>query len=111
MSTWVSVAKLSECPPGTVLERVAGERVIALCNVDGKLFALDGVCPHQGGPLGEGELVGTVLMCPWHGWQFDVCTGQHQLNRRVRQPQFPVRIEADQIQVDTDPAAADSPST
>lgn len=102
MSTWLRVAKLSECPPGTVLERVAGERVIALCNVEGKLFALDGVCPHQGGPLGEGELVGTVLMCPWHGWQFDVCTGQHQLNRRVRQPQFQVRVEGDAIEVDID---------
>jgi nitrite reductase (NADH) small subunit len=102
MSNWLRVASLSECPPGAVLECVAGDRVVALCNVEGKLFALDGVCPHQGGPLGEGELVGTVLMCPWHGWQFDVCTGQHQLNRRLRQPQFPVRVEAEDILVDID---------
>jgi nitrite reductase (NADH) small subunit len=103
MSTWIRVAKLTECPPGTVLERVAGDRVIALINAGGKLFAMDGVCPHQGGPLGEGELTGTTLTCPWHGWQFDVCTGEQQLNRRIRQPQFPVRMEVDDILVDVDP--------
>ncbi|HEX3999991.1 MAG TPA: Rieske 2Fe-2S domain-containing protein [Pirellulales bacterium] len=106
MSNWVRVGKISECPPGMVLERVAGERVIALCNAEGKLFAIDGVCPHQGGPLGEGELVGTTLGCPWHGWQFDITTGQHQLNRRVRQPQFPVRVEGDDIYVNIEPDAA-----
>jgi nitrite reductase (NADH) small subunit len=103
MSNWVRVAKVSECPPGTVLERLAGDRVIALCNAEGTVFALDGVCPHQGGPLGEGELTGKVLMCPWHGWQFDVSTGQHQFNARVRQPHFPVRIEGDDILIDIAP--------
>lgn len=100
MSNWIRVAKVSECPPGTVVERVAGERVVALINADGTFYALDGVCPHQGGPLGEGELSGSTLTCPWHGWQFDVCTGQHQINPRVRQPQFAVRIEGDDVFVD-----------
>ena len=47
-------------------------RVIALFNVDGTFYALDGVCPHQGGPLGQGTLEGCIVTCPWHGWQFDV---------------------------------------
>jgi nitrite reductase (NADH) small subunit len=108
MPNWVRIAKISECPPGSVIERVAGDRVIALANAGGNLFAMDGVCPHQGGPLGEGELTGTTLTCPWHGWQFDVATGQHQLNRRIRQPQYSVRIDGDDILVDTDPAASTS---
>ena len=50
----------------------------ALFNVDGTFYALDGVCPHQGGPLGSGEVHNCIVTCPWHGWQFDVRTGQHQ---------------------------------
>jgi nitrite reductase (NADH) small subunit len=105
MPNWVQIAVLSECPPGSCLERVAGERVVALFNVDGSLYALDGVCPHQGGPLGEGELTGAVVTCPWHGWQFDVRTGQHQLNKSVVQPSLPVRVEGDAVLVDVDPGS------
>ncbi len=100
MSNWVRVARVSECPPGKSLECAASERVIAIFNVDGTFHALDGVCPHQGGPLGQGELTGSVVTCPWHGWQFDVCTGQHQLNSRVLQPRFDVRVEGEWILVD-----------
>lgn len=48
---------------------------IALFNVNGNIFAIDNTCPHMGGPLGEGDLEGCVVTCPWHGWQFDVKTG------------------------------------
>ena len=47
-------------------------KVIALANVGGKLYAINNVCLHRGGPLGEGELGGQVVTCPWHGWQYDV---------------------------------------
>jgi len=106
MSKWVRVAGVAECGPGTALERVAEGRVIALYNVAGSLYALDGVCPHQGGPLGEGELAGSVVTCPWHGWQFDVCTGQNQLNGNVQQAKIPVRVEQDAIFVDLDAPTA-----
>ena len=75
------------------MEVVVGEQIVALFSVGGELFALDGVCPHQGGPLGEGELIGCVVTCPWHGWQFDVRTGQHQLNRTVVQPSFETKTD------------------
>jgi nitrite reductase/ring-hydroxylating ferredoxin subunit len=100
MDNWVRVARVSECPPGTSLECAAGDRVVALFNVEGTLHALDGVCPHQGGPLGQGELTGPVVTCPWHGWQFNVCTGQHQLNSRLVQPRFDVRVDGEWILVD-----------
>jgi len=100
MSQWVPVANIAECPPGTSLERVAGDYVLALYNVDGTFHALDGVCPHQGGPLGKGKLTGCIVTCPWHGWQFDVRDGRHQLNSRFAQPRFAVRVENEMILVE-----------
>ena len=97
---WLPVARTQECPLGAAIERVAGDRIVALFNVDGAYYALDGVCPHQGGPLGKGQLVGCVLTCPWHGWQFDVRDGRSRLNARIVQPQFPTRVEGDQILVE-----------
>lgn len=99
MAHWVRIARSSECPPGSVVERVAADRVIALANVGGAYYALDGVCPHQGGPLGQGTLEGPILTCPWHGWQFDVTTGANQLNCRIVQPRFEVRVEGEWILV------------
>lgn len=100
MSNWVRVGRLADFPPGASREVLAGERVVALFNCDGTLYALDGICPHQGGPLGEGELCGATVTCPWHGWQFDVRTGQHATSRAVRQPTLGVKIAGDEIWVD-----------
>lgn len=97
---WHRIAGIAECPPGNCLEAVAGERVVALFNVNGNFFALDGICPHQGGPLGQGELSGCIATCPWHGWQFDVRTGQHQLSRSVAQPRFDTKVEAGEVWIE-----------
>src|SRR5688572_28955854 len=100
MSAWVRVASAKDLPAGATLEVVAGARIVALANVAGTIVALDGVCPHQGGPLGKGELNGQILTCPWHGWQLDACSGQNCLNPSIKQQMFPVRLEADAILVD-----------
>jgi nitrite reductase/ring-hydroxylating ferredoxin subunit len=102
MACWIPIAKVTDCPPGSALELVAGDRIVALFNVAGTFYAIDGVCPHQGGPLGKGRLEGCILTCPWHGWQFDVRSGQHQLNPRLHQPAFAVRVEEEQILVDVE---------
>ena len=94
---WHAVAKVADCLPGTSHEVVAGDRVVALFNVDGALYALDGVCPHQGGPLGKGDLQGCIVTCPWHGFQFDVTTGQHKASASLRQPQFATKVEGDEV--------------
>jgi len=99
MSDWLHLARPDECPPGAALERVVGDRIVALYNVDGEFYAIDGVCPHQGGPLARGLLAGGVVTCPWHGWQFDVTTGCHRLNPRIVQPRFALRVEAGAILV------------
>jgi nitrite reductase (NADH) small subunit len=75
MGEQVKVANVSELPPGTGRQVEAGGRAVAVFNVDGTIHAIDGTCTHRGGPLGEGELDGTVVTCPWHGGQFDVTTG------------------------------------
>ncbi|MGE0757794.1 MAG: Rieske (2Fe-2S) protein [Pirellulaceae bacterium] len=102
MANWVRVADTGDLPPETAREFVVAGRIIALFHVDGTYFALDGICPHQGGPLGRGHVRGCVVTCPWHGWQFDVRTGQHQVNSSLRHPSFPVRIEGTDVLVDVD---------
>ena len=94
---WHRLCPTAECPPGTSRELVAGDRIVALFNVDGQFHALDGICPHQGGPLGKGKLQGCIVTCPWHGFQFDVTTGQHQASASLRQPQFTVKVEGDEV--------------
>lgn len=100
MPSWKVAATVEECPPGSAIERIVGDRVVAIFNVDGALYALDGVCPHQGGPLGKGMLEGCIVTCPWHGWQFDVRDGANSLSARIRQPSLPVRVEAGAILID-----------
>ena len=104
MPNWITIAKVADCPPGSSLELVAADRIVALFNVAGELFALDGVCPHQGGPLGKGQLTGCLVTCPWHGWQFDVRTGKHQTTQSLVHPGFAVKVEGDDVLVDLDGA-------
>jgi nitrite reductase/ring-hydroxylating ferredoxin subunit len=100
MATWHRIANRNDVPNGGGGEFVAGGRVVALYHVGGEFFALDGVCPHAGGPLGEGTLNGAVVTCPWHGWQFDVTTGQHCLNANLRHTAFAVKIDGDDVLVE-----------
>lgn len=100
MGTRYQVATIGDIPPGSGKELVAGERLLAVFNVDGTFWAMDGVCPHAGGPLGKGMLRGCVITCPWHGWQFDVTTGQHRLNPRIQHATFPVTLEGEAVYVE-----------
>lgn len=100
MTQWVRVASVEDVPVGTGKELTAAGRVIALFNVEGEFYALDGVCPHAGGPLGEGVLQGDVVTCPWHGWQFQVTSGQHCLNANLQHTAFPIKIEGSDVLVE-----------
>ena len=98
--TFIRAAKVSEIAPGTIHEREVGGKTIALANVGGKFHAIENTCLHQGGPLGEGELAGAVVTCPWHGWQFDLTNG-----KIVQNPSLPglacyeVQVQGDEILV------------
>jgi nitrite reductase (NADH) small subunit len=96
----IQVGGLNEVPPGSVREVSHGDRTFALCNLDGKLYCLDGVCPHAGGPLGEGILQGEMLVCPWHGWEFSCVTGANDADEDLTVDQFPVTVENGRIFID-----------
>jgi len=100
MTKSIRVAQVQDIPPGRCMEVAADGRVVALFNVDGNLYAVDGVCPHAGGPLGAGTLQDNVVTCPWHGWQFDVTSGRHCLNDNIQHPTFAVHVEDDGVFVE-----------
>lgn len=83
------VANKNEVPLGQIRELNVAGTSVAVANVGGKFFAINSVCLHHGGPLGEGELEGSTVTCPWHGWQYDVTTG-----KLVQQPSDGVQCYA-----------------
>jgi nitrite reductase/ring-hydroxylating ferredoxin subunit len=99
-SSRVKVATVADVPAGTgrVVE-VAGKD-IALFNVGGRFFAIDNQCPHRGGPLGEGDLEGTVVVCPWHAWRWDVTAGINVNNPAVKVGCYPVVVEGPDVFVE-----------
>ena len=97
MAEFVAVASTSEVPPGRSKVVVAAGQIIALFNVDGRFYAMSGTCLHRGGPVGEGELDGPIVTCPWHGWQYDVRTGQNVLNPMARLTSYAVKVENGQV--------------
>lgn len=99
MANWVDVAAENDCPPGTAMEVVAAGKMVALFHTDDGLFATDGMCAHQGGPVGKGELCGNVVTCPWHGWQYNVTTGKHELSS-IHLDTYEVKIDQGRILID-----------
>lgn len=99
MSRLITVATLADLPPGKCLSVEVEGRGVALFNVNGTIFATDNTCPHAGGPLGEGTLTGTTVTCPWHGWRYDVHTGERPENPAFKVACFPVELEGGTIRV------------
>jgi nitrite reductase (NADH) small subunit len=77
MSELVRICSRAELPAeGHAKEIDLGTRSICLANIGGTVSAVDNICPHRGGPLGEGMIENGKLVCPWHAWEFDVVTGE-----------------------------------
>lgn len=96
----MKVATTSDVPTGEGRTVDAGGKTLALFNVNGTYYAIDNSCAHRGGPLGEGDLDGAVVTCPWHAWQWDVSTGANVNNPAVRMACFPVTVENDAVFVE-----------
>jgi len=97
---WYSVLKDKKTlPEGRVLTVTAGHQGVCLTHYDGKFSALDNKCPHQGGPLGEGSIENGMLRCPWHGWDFDPCSGMPPGGFDDGVTTFEVKEEGDEILV------------
>jgi nitrite reductase/ring-hydroxylating ferredoxin subunit len=99
MSSFVKAAKASELKPGDARVVELNGKSYALFHTDGKFYCMDNTCVHRGGPLGEGFLDGTVVTCPWHGWQYDVTNGKCRNNPAVTMATFEVKVEGDDVLV------------
>jgi 3-phenylpropionate/trans-cinnamate dioxygenase ferredoxin component len=97
---FIEIAPASELPNGERLFVDLGDKPIVILNVAGKLFALGDICTHDDGPLGDGMIEGNNIVCPRHGGEFDVRTGQAvQMPAVVDIPAYPVRVVDGMIQV------------
>ena len=99
MADFIKIATVSDVPPGSVKEIAVNGKTLALCNVDGKFYALDNVCLHRGGPLGQGYLDGEKIECPWHGWQYDVKTGAVGKSPDMKVASYEVKVEGADVLV------------
>ena len=99
MAEFVRVTGTTDVAPGSgVVAEVNGQSV-AVFNVDGTYYAIDNTCVHRGGPLGEGELEGDTVTCPWHGWQYNVKTGVSLTNPSACVKSYQVKVEGSDIKV------------
>lgn len=100
MPHWIEIAKTTDVAAGTGKEFTVENRIVALFQVDGEFHAIDGICAHAAGPVGDGAVTGCIVTCPWHGWQYDVTTGAMCLNDQIRLESFPVKVEGETILVE-----------
>ena len=96
---FVEVAKTTDLPVGRARAVSAGGRTIALYHTASGFYATGNTCPHRGGPLAEGDLMGNEIVCPWHLWGFDVTSGACTGDPSVRVPAYKVRVEDDRVLV------------
>jgi nitrite reductase (NADH) small subunit len=97
--SFVTVARVEDLPPGTLRAVSVGDEEIALAHGDGGVYATQAHCLHLKGPLAEGHLEGCVLTCPWHGWQYDVRTGENEFDLAIRLRRYEVQVEDGEIRV------------
>lgn len=100
MSNYVKIAEKKDIPEGTGVALDVEGKSIALFNVGGTFHAMDNTCKHRGGPLGEGSLEGEEVICPWHGWQYNVTTGECTTDPSAHQKKYMLQIEGENILAD-----------
>ena len=94
---WVKVGSTQDLSPGNAKSLEINGQELALYNVDGKFYCTSNICPHQGGPMGDGMLEGNNVVCPWHAWLFDVTNGVSPVNPRAKLPCFQVKVENNDV--------------
>lgn len=101
MAMFIKLASQSDLPPNNeAKEFPCGDKVICIANVNGEFSAMDNVCLHRGGPLGQGVIERGKVVCPWHGWAWDPKTGQAVQNPAVRLALYPLKIENGEVLVE-----------
>jgi len=93
MAEFVEVCSEADIPPGTGKSFEIGREEIGIFNVGGEFYAIDNLCPHEGGEMAEGPLSGNIVTCPLHGWRCDVTTGESLELPGVKVSSYEVRVE------------------
>jgi nitrite reductase/ring-hydroxylating ferredoxin subunit len=96
------VARKDEIAPGSIREFQVDGLTLAIANVGSKFYAINNTCLHRGGPLGQGELHGVAVTCPWHGWQYDVTTGKLTMNPAVSVKTYTIEVRGDDLWVNAE---------
>ena len=96
---FLKILPAGELPPGTLRHVEVEGLGLAVCNVEGTVYAMADECPHAGAPLGQGALHGHTIVCPWHAWSFDCRTGGCDFNS-VKLETFPARVEDGHVWID-----------
>lgn len=99
MGEFVRVAGTADVTSGHGIVAEVNGKTLAVFNVAGTFHAIDNTCLHRGGPLGEGDVEGSVVTCPWHGWKFDVITGVCVANPSAKVERYDVQIEGNDVKV------------
>jgi nitrite reductase (NADH) small subunit len=97
---FVRVANVADVAPGNIQEVHVEGKTVAVANVEGEFFAIDNACLHRGGPLGQGQLEGSIVTCPWHGWGFNVTTGKSSLSQSVGVACYAIEVRGEEVFVD-----------
>ncbi|HXM12044.1 MAG TPA: Rieske 2Fe-2S domain-containing protein [Terriglobales bacterium] len=99
MTNFIKLAALPELPAvNEAKEFACGGRTICVANVNGEISALENICLHRGGPLGQGVIEGGKIICPWHGWAWDPKTGEAGPGAKIAV--YPVKIEGGDVLID-----------
>jgi nitrite reductase (NADH) small subunit len=97
----VKLTTTSELPAtDEAKEFPCGDKTICIANVKGTYSAMDNVCLHRGGPLGQGMILNCKLVCPWHGWEWDPKTGQAVHVPDAKVAVYPLRIENGEVLIE-----------
>jgi nitrite reductase/ring-hydroxylating ferredoxin subunit len=98
---FVKVAELSEVPEGRGALVEKNGVAIALFNAGGgRIYATSPVCPHEDGPLADGWIEAGAVVCPWHGFDFDLATGECRVDRDLAISVYPARVNGSAVEVD-----------
>jgi nitrite reductase (NADH) small subunit len=99
MSELIEIARTGDVPVGRAQAVNVAGRTLALYHTASGFYATDNTCPHRGGPLAEGDLMGNEITCPWHLWGFDVATGLCAGNPEISVATHEVQVDGDRILV------------
>jgi nitrite reductase/ring-hydroxylating ferredoxin subunit len=98
---WQKIASKSDLPGNDeAKEFTLGEKTVCVAKIDGVYSAMDNVCVHRGGPLGQGVILDGKIVCPWHGWMYDPKTGAADVNPSARVSVYPIKVDGEDVLIE-----------